>query len=70
MCVHILFISFRANKHNQNATRFGIKLSKKLRECLSDFFGLTNFLRLEETWIGGKCLNLAGLAQIDKAKSE
>ena len=42
MCIYVLFIFICTNKHNQNTTRFGNKLSN------SDFVGLKNVLRLEE----------------------
>ena len=41
--------SFICAKNSQNVTRFGNSFQTKLRECFSDFLGLTKFLRLEET---------------------
>ena len=51
--IYYIYCSFlfmqKKNKKKQNVTRFGSKISNKLRECFSDFLVLTKFLRLEET---------------------
>ena len=48
MNIYVLLILFCANKHNQNATKYGNRIPKKLCECLSDFLDLTNLSRIEE----------------------
>ena len=67
-CVYIYCLFLLAQK-NTTKTRPGLKISfqKKLPECFSNFLGLTNFLRLEETidWskllkFGRTCSNWQG----------
>ena len=47
MCIYCLFYFAQINT---TRTQLGLVMSfqTKLRECFSDFLGLTNFLRLEE----------------------
>ena len=49
ICVYIYCLFYFA-QINTTKTQLGLEISfqTKLRECLSDFLGLKNFLRLEE----------------------